>query len=368
MARRLLLLNGISIVCVILFHATGFGFTAMFFWPHRYRPVVSPNYEEIGTTAYYTLRLMEQFVVFCLPAFLFVSGYFVSVLAGRSRSTFDTKAIGSRIRNLLIPYFLWSMIALLALALQGRILSGSRYVNAFLTGSANPNYYYVILLTQLYLIAPVLLVLAKWNWKVLLLAAAAMQVGVYVLQYVVVLNLNIPILTDAAALPKWLFLSQIFWFTFGVVAGFQSQMLKGLVERVKWMLPATAAALFVLGVVEWELLLRWSGVPWSENRVTLVDAAYALTLILLFLAYTDVEVPFSSSLVELGARSYGIYLVHGLAMEYFSRGLYHFAPWVLGRQLLFQPMLIVLGLAAPLLLMAAVKRLPSRGAYTYLFG
>ena len=40
-------------------------------------------------------------------------------------------------------------------------------------------------------------------------------------------------------------------------------------------------------------------------------------------------------------------------MEYFSRGLYHLAPWILGRQILFQPMLIVLGLAVPLVLMGA---------------
>ena len=29
--------------------------------------------------------------------------------------------------------------------------------------------------------------------------------------------------------------------------------------------------LFVLGVVEWELLLNWSGSPWRENRATLID-------------------------------------------------------------------------------------------------
>ena len=79
MAKRLLLLNGVAIVCVILFHATGFGFTAMFAWAHRYREVSSPNFDAVGTGAYYAFRLIEQFVVFAIPAFLFVSGYFVSV-------------------------------------------------------------------------------------------------------------------------------------------------------------------------------------------------------------------------------------------------------------------------------------------------
>src|SRR5687768_6210846 len=138
MAKRLLLLNGIAILCVILFHATGFGYTAMFAWPHRYRPVSSPNYDAVGTSAYYALRLMEQFVVFAIPTFLFVSGYFVSVMTGRNRQTMDYRAIGARIKGLLNPYLVWSAIALVGLALEGRIFSASRYVWLLVTGSTDP--------------------------------------------------------------------------------------------------------------------------------------------------------------------------------------------------------------------------------------
>jgi surface polysaccharide O-acyltransferase-like enzyme len=369
MARRLLLLNGVAIVCVILFHATGFGFTAMFSWPHRYRHVSSPNYDQIGTTAYYALRLVEQMVVFAIPAFLFVSGFFISVLTGRNRATVDSGAIGARIKSLVIPYLLWSGIALLAIALQGRVLSGPRYLSAILTGSANPNYYYVPLLVQLYLLSPLIVLLAKWKWKLLLATTAIVQIFVYSLQYVVVLGLDIPVVSSmAAALPKWLFLAHLFWFTFGVVAGFQHQALKLVLERTKWILLPSLVGLFLVGVVEWELLLHWSGTPWSENRVTLIDGLYSGALILSFLAYADVRLPFSSSLLALGSRSYGIYLAHGLVMEFLARGLYHFAPWILGQQVLFQPILIVVGLLVPITLMSVVSRSPSRGLYGYVFG
>ena len=139
MASRLLLLNGVAILCVILFHATGFGFTAMFSWAHRYREVVSPNYDDIGTPAYYALRLVEQFVVMAIPSFLFVSGYFVSVLAGRNKASVEPKAMRSRIKALGIPYLLWSAVVLVGFALEGRIFSERRYLSLILTGASNPN-------------------------------------------------------------------------------------------------------------------------------------------------------------------------------------------------------------------------------------
>jgi len=369
MARRLLLLNGLAILCVILFHATGFGFTAMFAWAHRYRDVTSPNYDAAGTAAYYALRLVEQFVTFCIPAFLFVSGYFVSVLAGRSHRIMDPRAIGARIRGLLIPYLIWSAVVLLGLALQGRVFSGARYLSLLATGATNPTYYYVPLLVQLYLVAPLVVLFANWRWKALLATTAALQVCVYALQYVIVVRVVVPGLTSlAAALPKWLFLAHLFWFTFGVVGGFQQRTLRVVLERRKRVLASCLVGLFVLGVLEWELLLQWSGQPWIDNRPTLIDGLYSSAAILSFLAFENLKIPLANSLVALGAKSYGIYLVHGLVMEYFSRGLYHLAPWILGWQILFQPMLIGVGLSVPLLLMSLVSRLGSPGLYRHLFG
>jgi surface polysaccharide O-acyltransferase-like enzyme len=369
MATRLLLLNGVAILGVILFHGTGYGFTAMFAWAHRYRDVISPNYGEVGSAAYYALRLVEQFVVFCIPAFLFVSGYFVSVLAGRSRSPLDARAIGARVRHLLAPYLFWSAVVVAALALEGRVFSLTRYLKMIAIGSTGPNYYYVPLLVQLYLVAPAVVALARWRWGPLLIATGLLQAGVYVLQYVVVLGVQIPGVTAlAASLPKWLFVAQLFWFTFGVVAGFEQRAFKLWLARTKWVWLAATFTFFAVGVVEWELLLRWSGSPWRENRVTLIDALYAGALILSFLAFANVRPPLSRWLSLLGSQSFGIYLVHGLVMEYVARGLYHAAPWVLGRQLVLQPLILIVGLAVPLLLMRAFRRSSFSGLYTHVFG
>ena len=56
MIRRLLYLNGIAILCVILFHTTNWGLTAMFAWTPRYLPVSEPVFDQTGSPAYYWIR------------------------------------------------------------------------------------------------------------------------------------------------------------------------------------------------------------------------------------------------------------------------------------------------------------------------
>ncbi|MGE0461431.1 MAG: acyltransferase family protein [Vicinamibacterales bacterium] len=369
MVNRLLLLNGLSIVNVLLFHATGFGFTAMFSWAHRYRPVTSPNYDAVGSASYWVMRLIEQYAVFTIPAFLFVSGFFVSVLAGRSRSGITASSVLARIRALAPPYLFWSGVILIALALEGRIFSGARYLRMLLTGSSSPSNYYVPLLMQLYLLAPLLVWAARRQWRALLLVTGALQLGVYLLQYVVVLGVEHPVLTPlAAALPKWLFAAQLFWFTLGVVVGFEQQVFKAAIHRLRWHLLAAAAVLFVAGVVEWELLFAASGQPWVENRVTPIDGLYAAAVILAFIAFPDVRVPFSSAFTSLASKSFGIYLVHGIVMEYSSRAIYHLAPWMLATQAIFLPLVVGFGLGVPLALMELLRRSRARAVYPYVFG
>lgn len=370
MIRRLLQLNGISIIGVILFHAAGWGFVAMFAWSAQYAASVGPAYDPGGSVAYYVLRLMEQLAVFSIPAFLFVSGYFVAFATGRSQRTVGWNVIGARIKGLLIPYLLWSTLLFALAALQGQVYSPVQYVVGYLTGQANPAYYYVPLLIQFYLLSPLLVPWARKHWRALLIGAGLIQLTVQLLYYPTLFGLATPAalepLVDTA--PKWFFPVRIFWFSFGMVAGFHLAELKALLARIKWLALVTAVVLLPLGMVEWEAILRISGQPLLTHRETLLDSVYSLAVLLAFLAFDKTPLPFAKRLEDLGAKSFGIYLVHSPVMEIVARGLYHVAPWVLAYQILFQPLIIVAGLGVPLLLMALVDRSPARKFYKYLFG
>ena len=99
MVRRLLQLNGLSIIGVILFHTAGWGFVAMFAWAAQVCSYVGPALDPTGSAGYVALRLMEQLVVFCIPAFLFVSGYFVAFATGRNQRTVGWNIIGAKSRT-----------------------------------------------------------------------------------------------------------------------------------------------------------------------------------------------------------------------------------------------------------------------------
>ncbi len=368
MSRRLLLLNGLAILSVLLYHAAGWGFTAMFSWPHRYLPVQSPNFDQAGSAAYFALRVFEQLCVFSIPAFLFVSGIFAAFSFGRAREGYPWRTVASRLSTLIIPYLVWSAALMLSLLLQGRGLSIGQAATMVLTGSVNPAYYFVPLLVQLYLLAPLLTATARRRPAVLLAVTGALQILVYLIQYPLAIGTDSALITGLAQLlPKWFFPMRLFWFSFGIVAGLNIGRFKEVVTRRTWALLGAAAVLLVLGVLEWEALLRASGQPWIDNRETLVDGLYAGALVLGFLGLGEPSRRLAP-LATLGALSFGIYLVHAPVMELLARGLYHLAPWVLSQQALLLPAIGLVGLVVPLLLMAVVKRSPLRRLSPVLFG
>ena len=369
MSRRLLLLNGLAILGVILFHAAGWGFTAMFSWTHRYLPVASPNFDQAGSAAYYALRLFEQLCAFSIVAFLFVSGNFAAFSFRREEGGGRWRIVLSRLATLIVPYLVWSAALLVSLWLQGRALSLGDAAEMLLTGSVNPAYYFVPLLIQLYLLAPLLTSAAKSRPVLLLVVTGVFQLFVYLLQYPLAIGSGLPLVGELGRLlPKWFFPVRIFWFSFGIVAGLHIGRLKEFVLRWKWALLGATIVLFAVGVFEWEALLRASGQPWIDNRETLVDGLYAGAVVLSFLALAEPSRFPSRALGTLGALSFGIYLVHSPVMEFLARGLYHLAPWALSQQMLLVLALSLAGLGLPVLLIYAVKRTPLRRLYPYLFG
>lgn len=369
MLRRLLLLNGLAVVAAVVQHGTGWGYTSLFWWTDRYSDVVPPDFSRMGGAEYYALRAGEQVSVFAPPAFLFVSGVFVAFASGRDGRGFGwDKALG-RIRMLVIPYVVWSCAIFAMRAAEGSVESPAAYVAKLLFGRAAEPYYYIPLVVQLYLFAPVLVPMLKKHWKLLLLLAVVIQVSTQVLRYPVLLGWDVPSavwLTEHT--PGWFVPLTAFWFPFGIAAGFHWSALAQWLARWRGVLPWATAAFGLLGVLEWELLLRGSGGSWLSPAPTVVDSLYSCSFILTFLAYSQLAIPGQEQLGLLGERSFGVYLMHAPVLEIIARTTYHAAPAVLGHQWLFQSLLVAGGLAIPLLLMAVVNRSSARPLYNFVFG
>jgi probable poly-beta-1,6-N-acetyl-D-glucosamine export protein len=368
MTRRLLLLNGLAVIAAVLNHTVGWGFTSLFWWTDRYDPVTVPDFSRLGSASYYGLRLVEQIVTVGVPAFLFVSGFFVAFAAGRSGSM-PWSRVGGRLRMLVIPYVLWSLAIFAGRALEGQADTAQGYVSQLLFGRAADPYYYVPLIAQLYLLAPVLVLVMRTHWRLVLGGLALVQLGIQAARYPVILG------WDAAwaawvwqHTPSWFFPHMAFWFALGIYAGLHGPAFRSWLASVRGALPWLTVGLALACVVEWELLLGASGRSWIGPTPTALDSLYCGALLLTFLAFADIRIAGSRYLDALGERSFGIYLLHAPVLELASRASYHVVPLLLAHQLLFQSMLVAAGLVVPLVAMALVTRSRVRPCYTYLFG
>lgn len=342
----------------------------MFAWTPRYLPVSAPVYDQVGSLSYYWLRLVEQIVVVAIPAFLFVSGYFMAFSTGR-RDNVTWKQIWGRVKMLLIPYIFWTLLVWISKLLQGETYSLAGYAVMFFTGRTTPAYYYVPLLIQYYLLSPFIIPFAKNKWVLLLILTGIIQLSLQLSQMLVLLNgvQGVPdFVRWLAFVPKWFFLARLFWFVLGVVVGFHIKEFKQFLARFKWVFLVTAVVCIPLGMMEWEAIIRFSGQDWLAHRETILDSIYSLAFIFAFFAFTNVVLPLNKQVSDLGVKSFGIYLAHIPVMEFTARGIYLLAPWLLGIQVLFQPIMVVFGLGIPLLMMAVVNRSPARRYYSYIFG
>jgi len=366
MVTKLLKLNGLAIFGTVLNHTHGWGLIAMFLWTHRYKPVTVPNFDQLGSPTYYFLRIIEQLIAFSIPAFLLVSGYFVAFSTGQNKSV-KWKTVITRIKFLIIPYLVWCAILVVGYLLEGNTYTPISLFILIVTGEIEGPYYFVPLLIQLYLISPILVLIAKKSWKTLLIGTAIIQLFAQLSLYLSILGFDTKYWSHQIYIPGWFFPSRIFWFALGIVFGFHLSKIKSWLPKIQRIAFIATIFFYIIGVIEWELVTRYVG-EWVVPIETIIDSLYAISFLFLFLSFDKVKLPLSSWIQDIGSKSLGIYLAHVPAQGYPSRIIYHIAPWILGRQFIFLPLIFILGLGIPLGLMKIVNVSPARRYYKYIFG
>lgn len=340
-----------------IFHAVIYGFQVMFFWSP------TPDAESLGSPIYYLMLAIRQMSSFSIPAFIFVSGYFVAFLGTGEESKVKWDALFSRIKVLLIPFVLWTILNFVLVS----------QIPKTITELLRP-YYYIPLVIQFYLLSPLLVPLAKKRWKLLLALAILLYVTLQTTQYLSVLRVDFPgrqlILR---ATPIWFFPERLFWFIFGIVFSLHLYpLLKPWLFRWRWLLLAATLLCALLSVVEYALVNQYvsPGTWLGPNFHGVMKELYSLGFLLTFAAFAEkTRLPYSSQLTELGVKSLGIYLANTPAIFVVSAIIYHKIPWILGQPLLYQAILFVFGLGVPLLLMSVSLRWPvTRPGYRYVFG
>lgn len=369
MYKRLSILPGIAILAVILNHAGGWGLVAMINWTHRYRPVTVPNYDQINSLTYYITIIIHQFTIFAVPAFLFVSGFFIAYATRGAQGKLTWKTVWGRIFNLLIPYLIWSVILLVIDFVDGDVFTPGQYLLKIVLLGANGGYFFIPVLITFYALSPFMVDWAKKNWQSLLVVAALITIIPLTFRYLRLWGGGTPLVNTLVDwTPDQLFFRWGFYFPLGVVAGLKMDAFKQWLAKAKWWLLGATVVFLAANIIEAEVIMRSTPDHWRPGPSSIFFHLYATSILLTFFAFEQVKIPLSSWLMKTGTKSFGIYLVHFTFMQFTARVIYHVAPMVLGWQIVLQPLLFAVGLAASLALLWVVQKSPLRGAYRYLFG
>lgn len=368
MIKKLLAINGMAILGAVLYHAAGWGFISMFWWTDRYRLVQVPNFDQLGSFSYYGLRFVEQIIIFAIPVFLFVSGYFITFATGKESAP-KWSWIFTRIKFLVIPYLLWSLLMVLMNILFGQNYQILELLTIFLTGKAVAAFYFIPLLVQLYLLAPFLTRASRKKPLLLLFLSFLLMLFIRMGQYASILGLVYPGSEIVnLLLPSWFFPGNLFWLVLGISIGFYYKNIAGFLTKRRWVFLALTIVLIPIGMWEWESLLAASGQDWIASRETFIDNIYSIMLILSFIGFNMNTISRQKWLNVLGSKSFGIYLTHTLFITVTAKVIYQIAPFIFQYQIVFQPILVAAAILGPLILMEIVKRTALNRFYVYIFG
>lgn len=361
-------MNGLAIFGAVMYHAAGWGFVAMFWWADQFRPVQVPNFDQFGSFSYYGLRLIEQLIIFSIPVFLFVSGYFIAFACGKDPSP-KWGWIFTRLKFLIIPYLVWSILMIIMNTVFGQKYSLQDLILAILTGKAVAAFYFIPLLVQLYLLSPFLTKMAKSKPWLITIISFLLMLFIHLGQYASLLGIDYPGRQFINLfLPSWVFPGNLFWVVFGMVIGFHYKKILPTLVKWKWVFLSLTILLIPLGMWEWEKILAASGQQWLASRETFIDTLYSIVLILSFLSFGMKLFIGQKWLNDLGSKSFGIYLAQTLFLTITAKAIYQVLPSILQYQILLQPILIASAILGPLVLMWLVKKTVLNKYYVYIFG
>lgn len=356
----------------MLSHSLTRGLWALYAWTDRYQYLLPANFDPyvdpFNTPEWFILMLAKVLSNFCVPAFFFVSGFFVAYAIDKRTGNVPWKTIKNRLLGLIFPFIIWTSIFV---AVNAVINSTTQPIDFVLPFIGVGGFWFIPTLFQFYLLARWVVVLAQKNWKILLLCTGLLQVILTVLEYTWFGTIQIPLLR-LLIFDNFtsLIVNNMFYFVFGIVLGMNSTTIKNWMDRYRIPLLITSVLLIAASflVAGWTKAYVFQTVFWYGLLLHLISDFYSIAIILTFLAFDKVKLPFINWFTSIGSKTYGIYLTHIFFIIISTKLVYNYFPALLYYQILFTTLITAISISGSLLMMKIGRKLPVGRAYAYLFG
>jgi surface polysaccharide O-acyltransferase-like enzyme len=221
-------MRGIAILAVVIIHVTA-GATISY---------------TSGSISYFSYNIVNSFLQFAVPLFLFISSVVLSWKLSQEEKTPLSLFYRKRMRGVVFPYLLWSFLYIvlkLVLYRDSSMLSWSFLGKELLNGTAFYHLYFLLIIMQLYLLLPFFkILLQKMKFIYVFVLTVILQAGFYYLNKIWIYQLY--------PHPANLLGSYLSVFIIGSWLGLNYQRVKTVLwpyKRYFWMLHLALAALFI---------------------------------------------------------------------------------------------------------------------------
>jgi peptidoglycan/LPS O-acetylase OafA/YrhL len=361
-------MRGIAVIAVVLGHSIGWIYLGQS-WVLASMPANTALFaSQIGTPVYYLLQSILQLTLCDVPIFIFASGFMLSYVI-QNEEALKGGMVFRWIVKVAWPFLIWVMLQILADWLPLALFSKKGHPSLLLSMSEAVKFsYFVVLIIQFYLLAPVIARLAKSHWKLLVGLSLAIQLATSAVWYLAMTGvLNHPIANLFLNTSFYGFWSWTVYYvlgvTFGVNLGKVRQHLKPYVPYLAW----SCLVFGLASIAETRLLFRNTAefipINWS-----ITSLLYFLAVILTLMMVSDRIKWLKKDMIELGAKSLGIYLSQYIFLDTITRSVYHIYPQLLFSPILFLLLLSGVTLGLVIVVSNAVRRFAPRSVYNFLYG
>jgi len=329
--------RGLAIIAVVSIHAACFGFST------RYSSGSQWNFPFLVGYC--------QLLNFAVPAFVFISGYWLSKKPIESPGGYRIFLI-RRLSRILVPYFFWSFILLGYAAIREHRIDAHQIILKLMTGQAATPYYpyyFIVMLAQLYIITPLLQYINRKGYGLAL---------VIILNVISLLSLYFSRLFEVIGyLPTRLpFYIWVIFYEIGLLAGGGDNKVIPSKKMRSFVLPAILAGALVSELESFVILSKFDDTFFAVSATKYSSFLYSVFVILGFLVLRERISRWPGFLVALGKYSFGIYLIHIIILARVAKVVssidivYLFQP-------VYQPIVVLLTLLICFGFIIAVRKL-----------
>ncbi|HIJ71375.1 MAG TPA: acyltransferase [Planctomycetes bacterium] len=285
-------LRGIAIIAVVAIHTI----------PWRY-------YQDYAVLSY------RQLLNFAVPAFLFISGYWLSKKPVQSFNDYKY-FLKKRLLRIFIPYLFWSLIFLTNEAVKLHNIDFLQSIFKLLTGGVSDHFYFVIVIAQLYILTPFLSCISRRAGGIILVAILNIM-GLFVMY---LLNSHkFHLVGETHLLTHAPFYSWILFYAIGLWMGNREEEIIVRPVMRSAVLPVILIPLVISMLEAMFMVARYDNWKLAICALKYSSFLYSGGVIIGFWIIRNHVESWPGWLLALGECSFGIYLMHKIPLRMIAR-------------------------------------------------